>query len=101
MAAPEKPEQHLTPELLVDYFDHRLSDPEEAEVERHIADCEKCTTLARRTRRLSGAWNTWTAAAHPEALKVQAARGTTSILRHVKPGAVEKKRKSAAKRASH
>ena len=68
MAAPET-ERHFTPEILVDYFDHRLSDREEAEIERHIADCERCTALARRVRQVSEVWDNWTANTHAAALE--------------------------------
>src|SRR5437879_13926663 len=72
MAAPETA-KHLTPETLVDYFDHRLSNLEETEIERHLADCDRCTALARRVRRCSEAWNNWTATTHAAALQAHSA----------------------------
>lgn len=59
--------EHVTTETLVDYFGHRLPEHEEANVEKHIADCDECTALARRVRRVSHAMSKWTAKVHSSA----------------------------------
>ena len=71
MCAQEQAE-HATSEILVDYFDHRLSAQQEAEIERHLANCDACTALARRIRQISDSLEDWAAAMRAKASALKA-----------------------------
>ena len=59
--------QHIPAAELLEYFEHRLPEERQTEIEEHLADCDACTALARRTCRFAHIWHRWTARAHLEA----------------------------------
>ena len=53
--------QHLTPDMLSDYFDNLWLPEMTALIERHLADCDECAALARRIFEAQGLIDGWTA----------------------------------------
>lgn len=58
---------HLDPAELADYFAGLLSEDRESSIEGHFAECQHCTTQARRFHSFNQVWDRWTAQAHGEA----------------------------------
>jgi anti-sigma factor RsiW len=58
------PDDHLSPDRLLDYFDQRLGEADEVAVEEHLADCARCARAARAALADAPRWQSWTAAAH-------------------------------------
>ena len=61
--------RHITLEAVADYFEGRLPDAQEGEIETHFAECEQCTNRARQYYAFTALWNGWTARAHGEAYR--------------------------------
>lgn len=62
-----KRDECVTSEELMDYFDRRLAAGEELQLEEHMAECERCSSLARQIYALSARWDQWTAKTHADA----------------------------------
>jgi len=60
---------HLDAAELADYFAGLLPEDRESSLEAHFAECQHCTTQARRFHSFSPVWNRWTAQAHGEAFQ--------------------------------
>lgn len=54
---------HLQAEQLLEYFEEKLSDERQRQIEEHLALCDSCAVLARGVRLFDEAW-TWTAEQH-------------------------------------
>ena len=54
---------HLLADELLDYFEEKLPDKRQCEVEEHLANCDPCTAMARNVRAFDEAWD-WTAEGH-------------------------------------
>ena len=54
---------HLQADELLEYFEEKLSDERQRQLEEHLARCDSCTLLARGVRLFDEAW-TWTAEQH-------------------------------------
>jgi len=67
---------HLTAQILIDYLEHKLPAPMEAQIKSHVADCNQCFALERRVQRLSSVLDNWTASVRAAALKKRAASGS-------------------------
>ena len=52
---------HYSPEALAEYVEMRLADEDALVLEEHLADCSRCTELARTTHLLTVAFDGWTA----------------------------------------
>ena len=59
--------EHPPAAVLLEYFEHRLPEEKEKEVEEHLAECDQCTARARKTRGFVSIWHNWTARSHAEA----------------------------------
>lgn len=60
---------HVTVEEVADYFEGRLPEPRESDLEVHLADCDACTDKARQWFAFSRIYNHWTAQAHGRAYR--------------------------------
>ena len=48
-----QPATHVSRRLLANYFEHKLPEVQEMEIEEHLADCEECVKLARVVRQFT------------------------------------------------
>ncbi|HEV7405525.1 MAG TPA: hypothetical protein VGO11_21450 [Chthoniobacteraceae bacterium] len=62
---------HLQAEELAEYFEDRLPEERQGEIQEHLADCAACLALGRQARVFTEAWSEWTAAAHGRASRAR------------------------------
>jgi len=58
--------EHISSEMLMDYFGGKLSEEQEAQIEGHLAECQDCTQRARQVLAFGFVWDRWTAKVHGE-----------------------------------
>ncbi|RPI23502.1 MAG: zf-HC2 domain-containing protein [Acidobacteria bacterium] len=98
----EERDNCVTPEELVDYFDHNLAQDQELQLEEHLGECDRCAGLAREVFQLSSEWEQWTAKTHGEACVSEPGwardllgRALDRISNTIGPQAVERWKKGA------
>lgn len=62
-------QRHVSLDDLDEYFEGKLPNQREAEIDTHFAECLECTERARELRQFTAIWNQWTAHAHGEAAR--------------------------------
>ena len=66
--------EHIPAAELLEYFERRLPEKKQKEIEEHLADCTDCAALARKTRDFVEVWHGWTARSHAAAKQKRPSR---------------------------